>query len=968
MDPKGSHQQPGNHDHATAVSRLTAQMTYNVVSVPSAPQQFYALLLKNVRIRSRDLAQTLNAIFQPVWMMLVLVFLHLSAKDASYHMDVKALPFLSVDTCKSPTDCTYFGYTGVPATDPIITQLSNFFSASEPNNVTPKFYDSEAAMQAAYDLSPVNFVVGVVFLGPTTNLSKPTSPTAGTADQFQYTILTNHTAFVYEEYLESRFATAQAYVERAAINLRRIANGKPPLSSPLPLKNDPGTATTGAGRTFISHTNFVGLGSSLNGSLNPYYVIFCYQAVWLGVLSIVVEEKKKKIRMAMSMMGMTQNAYLFSLWLMQNIQNLAICALMTFILFVGKIFSNSNAFILWLVLVLFSFNVTAIGTMASVIVPDPKKTNQVSFILLILMVGSYGVCAALVYAGDAAVSTTKETLLFLIPSVAIGRSIQYVTGVEAALGGVTFENISDGPVGRAIYMLVVDCFIFYFLAWYLDAVFPGEYGNALPFDFFLRPSYWGIGQYHRAADIDALPAQLSQESGSGLHRENPDMFEKFDISRVPAEDRKIIQVKNVRKSYSSSVGWAYNIPLWGLFLRIFYPPVASRTTGAFAGSQSQEVVAGLDLEVHRNEILGFLGHNGAGKTTSLSIIMGMVKPTSGTVVVNGHLMPGSDDVSHRDLDMRTLGEVQKHMGVCPQHDVLYDTLTAWETVHLYAAIKGVKVVGRKTDAENSDASNNQLLDDYLDHLLEDVYLKSKKHERVSTFSGGMKRKLSVALAFLGDPKVVLLDEPTTGMDVFTRKQVWQLMQDSKAGRAILLTTHSMEEADALGDRIAILSHGQLQTLGSSLFLKNRFGLGYRLNLEKRRIMLADQAKQTGYVDIDESEVVLFDEDRTTSIIRNYFPDATIETNTTTDITYVLPTTGTVEQLQGRTAQEYIQHRKSALPALFAQLDQEIAANRLGVKSVGLALTTLEEVFVSLQEQEEQEKLVKEEAKKKAAAK
>jgi len=219
-------------------------------------------------------------------------------------MDVKALPFLSVDTCKSTTDCTYFGYTGVPVTDPIITEISGFLAASEPNTVVPKFYANEEAMQAAYDASPVNFVVGVVFLGPSTNLSKPTNPVA--PDQFQYTILANHSAWVFDEYLDSRFATAQAYVERAAVNLRRKANGKPPLSSPLPLKTDPGTATTGAGRTFLSYANFVGLGSSINGSLNPYYVIFCYQAVWLGVLSIIVEEKKKKIRMAMSMMGMTQ--------------------------------------------------------------------------------------------------------------------------------------------------------------------------------------------------------------------------------------------------------------------------------------------------------------------------------------------------------------------------------------------------------------------------------------------------------------------------------------------------------------------------------------------------------------------------------------------------------------------------------------------------------------------------------------
>ncbi|KAF9129730.1 hypothetical protein BGW39_003874 [Mortierella sp. 14UC] len=964
------------------VSRLTAQASYNVISQPTAKQQLVALTIKNIKIRIRDLAQTINAVFQPVWMMLILVFLHLSAKGPAHHMSTKALPFLSDDTCVSTTGCTYFGYTGLPTTDPIIAELSGFFTASEPKTVVPKFYTNEAAMSAAYDASPINFVVGVVFLGPSTNLTTPTP--AGGSDLYQYTILANHTSYSDHDYFSSRFATAQAYVERAAINLRRKANGKPPLSSPLPLKNDPGTADSGIGRTFISYANFVGLGSSINQGLNAYYVIFCFQAVWVGVLSVLAEEKKKKIRMAMTMMGMHRDPYLISLWLMQNIQNLAICALMVMILFVGRIFTSTNAFIVWLLLILFSFSCTAFGTIGAVLVADPKKSNTVSFMILIFTIGTFGVCQALAFGGAKQVTPTAETLLFLLPSVAIGRAIAYISNIEAALGGVTFDNLSSGPCGKALYMLAVDAVLFTFIAWYLDAVFPGEYGNALPFDFFLRPSYWGFGKYQNAAEI--LPHDLHRptetvtSAGAPDAKDHSDMFEKVDVSHIPVEDRSIISARGIRKVYSTGPGWGYSVPISGLFARIFYPPKSERKTGPFAGIQRQEVVKGLDLEVHKNEILGFLGHNGAGKTTSLSIIMGMVKSSAGSVVVNGHLMPGSDVAGGRKADMRTLGEVQKQMGVCPQHDVLFETLTAWETVQLYATIKGVKVLGRTTagsaasSGSNGSQSSKALLDEYLDHLLDDVYLKEKKHERVSTYSGGMKRKLSVALAFLGDPKVVLLDEPTTGMDVFTRKQVWQLMQDSKAGRAILLTTHSMEEADALGDRIAILSDGHLQTMGSSLFLKNRFGLGYHLSLEKRRVMLADQRQKqvrrhnnsqeiqaTSVLDDEPHGTVLFDEERTTAIVQQHFPDATIDVNTATDITYVLPTTGTVEQRNGRSAQEYIQDKKAALPRLFAHLDSEIAANRLGVKSVGLSLTTLEEVFVSLQEQEEAEKIAREEA-------
>ncbi|KAF9358486.1 ATP-binding cassette sub- A member 5 [Mortierella sp. AD094] len=963
-------------------SRPTAQMAFEVTSEPSNSKQLRALLIKNYKVRTRDLAQTINAVFQPVWMMLILVFLHLSAKDAANHLDVEALPFLSDDTCKSPTECTYFGYTGIPASDPIILELSSFFAASEPQTVVPKFFESEQAMSNTYDISPVNFVVGVVFLGPSTNLTTPSNASETSAGQYQYTIMANHTAYTSHDYIGSRFATAQAYVERAAINLRRKANKKAPLSSPLPLKNDPGTATTGAGRTFLSYANFVGQGSSINSALNAFYVIFCFQAVWLGVLSILVVEKHKQIRATMTMMGLNSNAYLSSIWLLQNVQNLVICALMIFILVVGRIFVRTNALIIYLLLILFSFNATAIGTMASVIVPDPKKTNAVNFLLLAITVGSYGLCSTFVF-GKGAVNPTVETVVFLIPSVALGRAINYITGVEAALGGVTFSNISQGPCSKALWMLVLDCLIYYFLAWYLDAVFPGELGNPLPFDFFLRPSYWNVGQYKRASEHNSAAQMPRPQPGRQAQHENghADMFEDCDISRVPVQDRGIIQVTGLRKTFLTPPGFAYSLPLVGIFIRIFYPPSSSRTTGPFAGVQKNEVVAGVDLDIHRNEIFGFLGHNGAGKTTSLSMIMGVLSPSAGSIVVNGHLLPGSKGMSRRDTDLRTIGEVQKLMGVCPQHDVLYDTLTAWETVKLFAEIKGVKVHRRRpqhsSEGSLPSADDSSLLDEYLNQLLDDVYLREKKHERINTFSGGMKRKLSVALAFLGDPKVVLLDEPTTGMDEYTKKSIWQLMQDSKAGRTILLTTHSMEEADALSDRIAILSHGQLQTLGSSLFLKNRFGLGYRLSLEKRRAMLTDQQQphhtSQGYSgfhagilatsSLHENEVVLFDEAKTTAIVQAHFPDATIDVNTATDITYVLPTTGTTEQRNGRTAQEYIRDKKAALPGLFAHLDQEIATNRLGVKSVGLSLTTLEEVFVSLQEQEEAERTAKKEAAK-----
>ena len=115
-------------------------------------------------------------------------------------------------------------------------------------------------------------------------------------------------------------------------------------------------------------------------------------------------------------------------------------------------------------------------------------------------------------------------------------------------------------------------------------------------------------------------------------------------------------------------------------------------------------------------------------------------------------------------------------------------------------------------------------------MLKSVQLLHVATKVAGSFSGGMKRRLSVAISLIGEPKTVALDEPTTGMDPMNRKFVWTLLREKKLGRSLLLTTHSMEEADALGDRIGIMSGGQLTALGTALHLKDKFGEGYRVKL------------------------------------------------------------------------------------------------------------------------------------------
>ena len=214
-------------------------------------------------------------------------------------------------------------------------------------------------------------------------------------------------------------------------------------------------------------------------------------------------------------------------------------------------------------------------------------------------------------------------------------------------------------------------------------------------------------------------------------------------------------------------------------------------------------VKGVSLEIDKNELMCFLGHNGAGKSTLFNMLTGITCPTSGTAKICNLDIVGNQD------------KIRRVIGVVPQFDILWETLTAREHMVMFCKIKGVL----------PDEIDDQVLS-----LLEQVGLEDVKDAQVGTFSGGMKRRLSVAISAIGNPRVIFMDEPTTGMDPVSRQAIWKLMQNLKKDKTLVLTTHAMEEADVLGDRIAVITDGYLKCIGSPLNLKNTYGDGYRISM------------------------------------------------------------------------------------------------------------------------------------------
>ena len=218
-----------------------------------------------------------------------------------------------------------------------------------------------------------------------------------------------------------------------------------------------------------------------------------------------------------------------------------------------------------------------------------------------------------------------------------------------------------------------------------------------------------------------------------------------------------------------------------------------------------QAVKGVNLKMYNGQIFALLGHNGAGKTTTISMLTGLIESTSGNAEVLGY------DIFNE------MNDVRQFMGVCPQHDILFEMLTPEEHLDIFCEFKGV---------------DRKIKDQEIKKMLIDVDVYNFKDTLAGNLSGGSKRKLSVAIALIGGSKLVLLDEPSSGLDLSARRKLWNMLKNYKQNRIIILTTHYMDEADILGDRIGIMTGGQVICLGSSLFLKNRFGVGYNLTMVK----------------------------------------------------------------------------------------------------------------------------------------
>jgi ABC-2 type transport system ATP-binding protein len=234
------------------------------------------------------------------------------------------------------------------------------------------------------------------------------------------------------------------------------------------------------------------------------------------------------------------------------------------------------------------------------------------------------------------------------------------------------------------------------------------------------------------------------------------------------------------------------------------PAIAIQTRNITKRYGTLTAVEGLSLDVYEGEVFGLLGPNGAGKTTSINMLCGLLKPDAGEVFVGGKSITNSD------------AKVKSQVGVCPQNINLWNSLTCLEQMQYLGEIYGLK---KKTARERSR------------QLLRELDLEEKMNQLARTLSGGMQRRLNLAMALVHDPEILVLDEAEAGLDPQSRVLVREYIKCLARRKTIILTTHNMDEAERVADRVAIIDHGRLLIVDTPEALKRKAGEGDVLEIE-----------------------------------------------------------------------------------------------------------------------------------------
>ncbi|KZC13655.1 PREDICTED: ATP-binding cassette sub-family A member 1-like [Dufourea novaeangliae] len=390
----------------------------------------------------------------------------------------------------------------------------------------------------------------------------------------------------------------------------------------------------------------------------------------------------------------------------------------------------------------------------------------------------------------------------VFPNILLYRFLEEVNAYEAQLTGIQWSNMFF--VGDAQYNTVgcIGFILIFSLLGLLLHFTLAVYVNALlPGKYGIRKEPLYFFKYFKKNKVN-LDTVIDDFDYDKIDNENFEPVKRGVL--IPG-----VQIRNLKKTYRTG------------FLR--------KTT--------VQAVKGISMDLYKGQITALLGHNGAGKTTLMSIITGVISSTEGDVFVNGKNIK-----THLEF-------IRSNLGLCPQENMVFPDLNVIEQLEFFGLLKG------------SHKTRKEIKEDVM-MLLDKLNLIEKRNALPNTLSGGQKRRLCLGMALVGDANIIILDEPTSGMDPETRRDIWDIILKIRGKKTILISTHNMEEADILGDRIAIVHGGKLKCYGTSLFLKKQYGYGHiAVTLSTKSWCNPDKVigkfdRRTQQVSVDSEKIVL----------------------------------------------------------------------------------------------------------------
>ena len=602
------------------------------------------------------------------------------------------------------------------------------------------------------------------------------------------------------------------------------------------------------------------------GFLGPFFIIIAYMGHLCIYVYRMVLEKETKAKEGMKIMGLTDGIYFLSYFIQYTVISL-FDSLINAGIFLF-LFTRIPFLVFFFIFFLFSLNVFALAYFFQSFIDKAKESLILSMLIYFVMF----FLSLLVINDDA--SYNMKIGLSIFPPVTIYLGIILLGKFESHFRTFYLKDIFYTFTNYSVFimfvMLIADLLIYFFLGYYLQNILPHDFGVRKPWYFIFTPSFWGCKKNKNQLKNNNINFQQSnsnlqnnEELIIGSNEVGNENFQSEEIYKEMNDPKDALRIRELVKRFDDG----------------------------------KVAVNHVNLNFYKNEIFALLGHNGAGKTTLISMLTGLYEATEGEALYDNMNILLPENIEH----------FREKIGICPQHDVLFNDLNIREHLGMFAIFKGVS-------SNSVEAEINKIIKDF---QLEDVQYTIAKN-----LSAGQRRKLSIAISLIGGSEIIFLDEPSSGMDITSRRNLWEILKRQCDNKIIILTTHYMEEASVLGKRIGIINLGQMKCIGTPLFLIEKFGKYMNITLSKEE-------------GANNEDIMNY--------INNIVKDGQFE-SLSEEIMVRIP------------KNNFDKNEGVSLTNFFENLDENL--NELKIKSYSVSMPTLEDVFLNVAADDDENRLSK----------